>query len=200
MSDEENGFATRWSKRKAANREETLVEDTHEEEVAILVGDDGNALEATASEAEMLTEEDFDDVNFEDLDKSSDYTRFINANVPAVIQQKALRKLWASDSVFEVLDGMNDYDEDFTGNGLAGKVLKTAYKVGKGFLDDDETEQKDDKVDTEGETITAAVDPEISQMNESETEKETIAESENDTELTTKTSDKKLNGKDKKQA
>ncbi len=131
---EDKGFAERWSKRKVAAREsEADAVPLPEEEISPAVQE---------TDEELLSEEDFDDVDFDALDKSSDYTRFIKANVPAAIQKKALRKLWGSDPVFEVLDGMNDYDEDFTGNGLAGKVLKTAYKVGRGFLNDEDEPDK----------------------------------------------------------
>jgi len=140
MSGEDKGFASRWSERKVAARES--------EDDTTPLPDEELAPVTEETDDELLTEEDFDDVDFEALDKSSDYTRFIKANVPAAIQKKALRKLWASDPVFEVLDGMNDYDEDFTGNGLAGKVLKTAYKVGRGFLsDEDEPDKLEDLED-----------------------------------------------------
>jgi len=137
MSNDEKGFAARWSKRKAAARQDDDTEDAVQVPELSDADERGDAEAEKDGDSEVLTEEDFEDVDFDALDKSSDYTRFARANVPAAIQQKALRKLWASDSVFEVMDGMNDYDEDFTGNGLAGKVLKTAYKVGRGFLSDD---------------------------------------------------------------
>lgn len=151
MTSEDKGFAARWSSRKEAVRQTELAnleqknelietEDGVEGETETGTGsesgsDPSNIEGEETAEEVMLTEEDFDDVDFEALDKSSDYTRFIKSNVPAVVQKKALRQLWASDSVFEVLDGMNDYDEDFTGNGLAGKAFKSAYKVGRGFLE-----------------------------------------------------------------
>lgn len=142
MSGEEKGFASRWSKRKAEAREESAVDDFVEEQTIASLKEQDEIQETEVSEDELLTEEDFDDVDFDALDKSSDYTRFIKPNVPAAIQKKALRKLWDSDSVFEVLDGMNDYDEDFTGDGLAGKVFKTAYKVGRGFITDEDEPEK----------------------------------------------------------
>lgn len=151
MSDEKTGFASRWSKRKIA----TLKDSSGEKPIDDAVQSDPAANEGrsadTSTGAELLTVEDFDDVDFEALDKSSDYTGFIKSNVPAAIQQKALRKLWQSDSVFEVLDGLNDYDEDFTGNGLAGKAIKTAYKVGRGFLEDENVEQGEDIQVADGE-------------------------------------------------
>lgn len=152
MSGEEKGFAERWSKRKSAAREDEDQEAVADEDVLALSENQNESDLDDVNDTQELTEEDFEDVDFEALDKSSDYTRFVKANVPAAIQQKALRKLWDSDSVFEVLDGMNDYDEDFTGDGLAGKAFKTAYKVGRGFLDAEEDDDDDDVDVAETET------------------------------------------------
>ncbi len=154
-SDNEEGFLSRWSKRKGAARESSDEEDNADGLETAAIGNDGDepAIDGSSGE-EMLDASDFDDVDFDKLDESSDYTRFIKANVPASIQQQALRKLWTSDPVFEVLDGMNDYDEDFTGTGLAGKVLKTAHKIGRGFVDDEDvitdTTENPVQVDREG--------------------------------------------------
>lgn len=171
MADEDEGFLSRWSKRKTDIRSGNS-EDVEQQTAALApeVGTDENEITSVVStedtQPEMLEEADFEDVDFDELDKSSDYTRFIKANVPAAIQKRALRKLWASDSVFEVLDGMNDYDEDFTGNGLAGKIFKTAHKVGRGFItdeddapvDDDTNEDVDEEVSTELESEAIAED------------------------------------------
>lgn len=154
MADEDEGFLSRWSKRKSVTRSDNGKQEL--QQTAKLAPElDPHANEADIeialtnssepSQTEMLGEADFEDVDFDRLDKSSDYTRFIKANVPAAIQKRALRKLWTSDSVFEVLDGMNDYDEDFTGDGLAGKIFKTAHKVGRGFITDEDDKLPDDE-------------------------------------------------------
>jgi len=149
MTDDKKGFASRWSQRKVAARTEDAPETQVPEKVAHLpeTEETQTAVKEDKTDTELLTEADFDDVDFEALDKSSDYTRFIQSNVPEEIQKKALRKLWESDSVFEVLDGMNDYDEDFTGDGLAGKVFKSAYKVGRGFMTDEDEKPAVENVD-----------------------------------------------------
>jgi len=176
MSGDDNGFTERWSKRKTAAREESL---TQEQKLASL-GEQEVVDDVESPEAELLTEEDFADVDFEALDKSSDYTRFIQANVPAAIQQKALRKLWNSDSVFEVLDGMNDYDEDFTNKGLAGKVIKTAYKVGRGFLDEVDEENKEPGETRPKKLAVTEPDPEVGEVTATNLP-ETLPESPKDT-------------------
>ncbi len=43
-----------------------------------------------------------------------------------------------SDPILADLDGLNEYDEGFTDAALAVKALKRAYKVGGGFLTDEE--------------------------------------------------------------
>src|SRR6185436_332360 len=52
----------------------------------------------------------------------------------------ALRKLWASDPIFSQIEPFQEYAGDFTDAAVAvpAGTLKTAYRVGKGFLSDEE--------------------------------------------------------------
>ncbi len=76
--------------------------------------------------------------DIDSLNESSDFTVFLQQGVPEALRRQALKKLWRVNPIFAHLDGLNEYDEDFTAarTGVAG--LKTAYKVGKGYLSDDE--------------------------------------------------------------
>lgn len=65
----------------------------------------------------------------------TDITGFMRKEIPELLRRKALRALWKSNPVLAVLDGLNDYDEDFTDAAHAGKVVKTLYKVGQGMFD-----------------------------------------------------------------
>jgi hypothetical protein len=49
----------------------------------------------------------------EDLDENSDYSAFLNPKVAEDLRRVALRKLFRS-AIFNVRDGLDDYDEDFT--------------------------------------------------------------------------------------
>ena len=82
----------------------------------------------------------FEDVDFAALDHTSDYTRFMQPGVPDAVRQQALRRLWATDPVLALPDELNDYMGDYTDAAVAvpSRLMKTAYKVGRGFLDDDE--------------------------------------------------------------
>ena len=60
--------------------------------------------------------------------------------MPETIKNKALQKLWASDAVFTTPDPFQDYLGDYTDAAVAvpAGTLKTAYRIGKGFLTDEE--------------------------------------------------------------
>ena len=88
----------------------------------------------------------------ETLKDGDDFSAFMQAGVPQFLQKRALRVLWRSNPVLANLDGLNDYDDDFTSPELTQKVLATGYQVGRGFVkkvleeapvDEDETPEED---------------------------------------------------------
>ena len=68
------------------------------------------------------------------LEEGDDFSRFMSGAVPEHLRRRALRKLWRSNPTLAVLDGLNDYDDDFTGGFVAPGTLKTAYEVGRGIV------------------------------------------------------------------
>jgi putative acetyltransferase len=140
---EDEPFLKRWSRRKVEARE-TPGEVQRAREGA--VADEGVPPDLSQpaggrpQDKRELTEADFADVDFDALDAKSDYARFLAKGVPEAIKQKALRKLWASDPVFSQIDPFQEYAGDFTDAAVAvpAGTLKTAYRVGKGFLSDEE--------------------------------------------------------------
>ena len=58
--------------------------------------------------------------------------------VPEAVRRRALRMLWQSNPILANIDGLNDYDEDFTDAALAVKVLTSSYKPGLGYLTEEE--------------------------------------------------------------
>ena len=77
--------------------------------------------------------------DLDSLDDASDFSVFLKEGVPDVIRRKALRKLWRVNPVLACLDGLNDYDEDYTVSEALVKGLKTVYETSKRYLDEDET-------------------------------------------------------------
>ncbi|MAZ06254.1 DUF3306 domain-containing protein [Marinobacter sp. SS8-8] len=69
------------------------------------------------------------------IELGTDITGFMRKEIPDLLRRRALRVLWKSNPVLAVLDGLNDYDEDFTDAGTAVSGAKTLYKVGQGLID-----------------------------------------------------------------
>lgn len=132
--DEERPLA-RWSRLKRkntqANTDEAVAPPLTEENALVAsVADDASV--------EEVAPEDLPDP--ETLDKDSDFSVFLGDKVPEAIKRKAMSALWRSDPVLANLDGLNDYDEDFSLIETVGEVIKTAYQAGKGYVEDDVSE------------------------------------------------------------
>lgn len=146
--DREDGFLGRWSRRKLEARDSGYQPTTDRTERPSSAEDAAQPGEQPLRPAEdargdadhrMLTEEDFADVDFDALDASSDYERFMGANVPDAIRNRALAKLWTSDPQFAGLDPLHDYHGDFTDAAVASPGgVRTAYRLFRGFLSDDD--------------------------------------------------------------
>ena len=154
MSDRDGqSFLTRWARLKRQSGEarptpEALPEDSTAARPDEVEGRPAHAAEtadrpgdgASVARAAVPSEVNFADVDFDALDINSDYTRFMQPGVPDAIRQKALRRLWVSDPVLAMPDALNDYMGDYTDAAVSvpAHLLRTAYKVGRGFLDDSE--------------------------------------------------------------
>lgn len=59
---------------------------------------------------------------------------FLKAQLPQRLKTRALRGFWRSNPVLACLDGLNDYDDDYTLASTAGQTVNTLYQVGKGMV------------------------------------------------------------------
>lgn len=118
--DNDNVFA-RWSRRKqaveAAERAPSVDPETGPE-----------------PETDVAPDEELPDPDT--LEEGDDFSVFMKANVPDALRRRALRRLWRLNPAFANLDGLVDYGEDFTDAAMVPDVLATAYKVGRGLLQD----------------------------------------------------------------
>ncbi len=152
MAESDDGFARRWSQRKRKTRQDQRD------------ADDPSApgLPAEAAQEAAVPAEAPDNLpDVDSLDESSDFTVFLKEGVPDIIRRKALRKLWRVHPAMAVIDGLDDYDDDYTVSEALVKGLKSVYEAGKGYLDEDEA----------GEVPAAAEDEEVA---ESASESETV--------------------------
>lgn len=149
MTERSDDFLSRWSRRKRH-----AAEDGDEEDSAASTNlaktDLAGATEPDAeSDRRLLDELGLKDPD--DLLPGNEFSAFLKAAIPNHLKQRALRRLWSSNPVLANLDGLNDYDGDFTGGTVPSGGLKTAYRVGKGFLQDaTESLQPQDSATPEG--------------------------------------------------
>jgi hypothetical protein len=154
----DDGFVGRWSRRKRAARSGAP-----------------EAPKAEAPEAAAVPETPVTDVeddpeiiarlpDIETADDSTDFSAFLQHGVPEALRRQALRKLWRVNPVLANLDGLNDYDEDYTQMSAWGRGMKTLYKVGEGFATADEPPAPPETVttqpvDAETPVATASTEP-----------------------------------------
>ena len=138
---EDEKFLSRWAKRKAEARDGRL------EEPSVAVPDPPDAVDA---EPEDPDDHPAAGIDIDSLDKDSDFTVFMHERVPEAIRRRALRKLWQSDPIFATLDGMNDYDDDFTDAATVVEGLKAAYDESVRRMKQAEAEEKARTSDADG--------------------------------------------------
>lgn len=69
------------------------------------------------------------------LTAGDDFSVFLRADVPASLRRRATRMLWRADPALARLDGLVDYDDDYTDAATVPETLRTAWKIGSGFAD-----------------------------------------------------------------
>ncbi len=129
MAEDDKSFVSRWSRLKRARHDDPPPETAVRPETPAAPAS-GDPAAPSDADVEAIVEALPD---IDSLTEESDFTAFLRAGVPEELKQRALRRLWRLNPVFANLDGLNDYDEDFTDAALVVKNLKTLYEVGKGM-------------------------------------------------------------------
>lgn len=132
-SDPEGSLLSRWAKRKAAVREaeeaeSVVVEPQAEPEAEPQTEEEAMALltERDPELAEKISGLDLNTLSYED-----DFTVFMQTKVPDIIRRKALSKLWLSHPLLANLDGLNEYDEDYTQAADAAEMVAKAFEAAR---------------------------------------------------------------------
>ncbi len=121
----------RTSKRRggaAPKLEEAALAPGHEPVPLDPVPDDGPAADATGAPPPDLPP-------IEELKQDSDYSVFMREGVPEELRRLALRKLWRSNPIFGIRDGLDDYDEDYTMIGMVVEKITSVFDAEKGMPD-----------------------------------------------------------------
>ena len=121
-TEQEEGFLSRWSRRKHGAKtgiDEKPLEGP-EEEILIAADSDEEPSDAALTEEDFPTDSDMPAV--ESLDNDSDYSGFMSPKVSDELRNLALRKLFLG-GMFNTRDGLDDYDDDFTSFEKLGDVV-----------------------------------------------------------------------------
>ena len=113
---------SRWSRRKSEVEQESLnIEQASAPEVGV------SPLEPIAEEIEAppLTDADMPDI--ESLTEDSDFSGFMSSGVSDELRNLALRKLFRA-PVFNIRDGLDEYDEDYTSFEKLGDIVTCDMK------------------------------------------------------------------------
>ena len=138
----EKPFLSRWSKRKQEVEQETApqpqeVESTEPQiPLNTVIAAESSGRMTTRVEADRLAEErnadvpvlsDEDMPPIESLNEESDFTGFMSPGVSEKLRKLALRKLFAG-AGFNIRDGLDDYDDDFTNFPPLGDIVTCDMK------------------------------------------------------------------------
>lgn len=141
---EDEVFLDRWSRRKLADRNGEAV-------AAVMPAADTLPQEAEATVVTDPVQEltDVDMPPIESLDKDSDFSVFMSPGVSEGLRTRALRKLFHLPA-FNVTDGLNDYDEDYTRfAGLGDVVTQEMKRMLKRELEAEAVPEDEADADTE---------------------------------------------------
>ena len=130
-SDNESGdgdaFLSRWARRKRITRAggdpDAAEKDARVDEEAPDVGDAGageSTLRSADRDISELTDEDMPTVD--SIDENTDMSGFFSPKVSQAVKKAALKKFFHNPA-FNVVDGLDDYDDDFTAFAALGDII-----------------------------------------------------------------------------
>jgi len=121
LHDEAGDFLARWSRRKLEARTGSI-----DDSAEVLQTEEPQAIPPVAAPPEReLTDADMP--SLDSLTADSDFTPFMSPGVSDGLRRLALRKLFSQPS-FNITDGLNDYDEDFTQFAGLGNIVTHEMK------------------------------------------------------------------------
>jgi Protein of unknown function (DUF3306) len=160
---DDDNFLSRWSRRKVAVKQGVIVaplpaEEPVRAEPVLRQAQDDRSTEPTTSpstssgrteEVQAPPSPTLDDVA--QLTKDSDFSRFVAPGVDPGVKNAAMKKLFASDPHFNVMDGLDTYIDDYNKfEPIPKSMLRQLVSArALGLIDDELEEQpKPDNADT----------------------------------------------------
>ncbi len=151
------GFMSRWSKRKSIKKSDQVNAKTSVDKIKFK---NDEVKEQNIVETEENDEKQYDELNDQELldkfklpdpekiKKEKGLDLFFKDGIPDRLRQIALRRVWKLNPIIRFADAeINDYHEDFTDAATVVEGMQTAYQVGKGYLSDILKEKDEDTQD-----------------------------------------------------
>ena len=171
----EEGFISRWSRRKQADNT-----DSPDELQTLETPDDADVAEG----ADLPDDSDMPPI--ESLNDDSDYSGFMSPKVSEGLRILALRKLFHGE-MFNIRDGLDDYDDDFTsfaklGNIVTAEMRRQMERVKDAMESDDEEQgELEEEMDiaaleTATEEITSVEEITLTPVNQNTSQNDEVVE------------------------
>ena len=120
----DESLLSRWSRRKLeADRDDVDSAPAKQS----IPADEAEAVSAQQAEAEAKPLTDADMPGIETLTEESDFSAFMSSGVSDELRNLALRKLFHA-PVFNIRDGLDEYDEDYTSFEKLGDIVTSDMK------------------------------------------------------------------------
>ena len=160
-ADSNEGFMSRWSKRKSNLKHDQgneknlkgkteLQESNVNEQKTVIKEEVDESQYSDLNDQELL--EKFKLPNPEKIKKETGLDLFFKDGVPDRLRQIALRRVWKLNPIIRFADAeINDYHEDFTDAATVIEGMQTAYQVGKGYLSEILKDEDKNSLDNEEE-------------------------------------------------
>ena len=116
----EEKFLDRWARRKQADQQGEAMVEPRSVSSATELAESHTETPVEQEEQQLLTDADMPSID--SLDGDSDFSVFMSPGVSEPLRTQALRKLFHLPA-FNVTDGLNDYDEDYTRFAGLGNVV-----------------------------------------------------------------------------
>jgi hypothetical protein len=124
QADAAESLLSRWSRRKLEADRDDADSLPAQQPIA---ADKAQAVTAQQAEAEANPLTDADMPGIESLTEESDFSAFMSSGVSDELRNLALRKLFHA-PVFNIRDGLDEYDEDFTSFEKLGDIVTSDMK------------------------------------------------------------------------
>lgn len=163
----EGRFLERWSRRKAA----TTAESPPTAQAPAQAPAAGGESDPAAHEELIASLPDI-----ESLDADSDFKVFLQEGVPDALKRRALRKLWRLNPVIASVDGLNDYDDDFTDAATVIEGMQTLFQAGKGMRSEEAEAVRREAAEAEAAAAAERAEQRAAEDKGGEQEQDAIAE------------------------